>query len=82
MAFSYTAVVARTPAYDGTAVRSPDPVFRRLTNTVDPHLAYQGDAGQNGSASVSVNAALSTPRRLAVDGPARGARQLHRFAWT
>jgi signal peptidase I len=45
MAFSYTATVAKTAAYDGTAVTSPDPVFRRLTNTVDVHYTYTGTPG-------------------------------------
>jgi signal peptidase I len=55
LTFSYTAAVARTPAYDDTTVHSPDPVFRRLTNIVELHLAYQGSPG-----SVSVTAELST----------------------
>jgi signal peptidase I len=53
--FSYTAAVPRTPAYDDTTARSPDPVFRRLTNTVDLHVAYQGSPG-----TVTVSAGLST----------------------
>jgi signal peptidase I len=71
MTFSYTAAVARTPAYDNTTVQSPDPVFRQLTNSVDLHLAYQGNANQGGgdqgstnqssTGSVSVSAELSTP---------------------
>lgn len=61
MTFSYTAAVARTPAYDGTTLHSPDPVFRRLTNTVDLHLDYQGSADQSSGGSVSVSAELSTP---------------------
>jgi signal peptidase I len=56
LTFSYTAAVARTPAYDDTTVHSPDPVFRRLTNTVELHLAYQGSPG-----NASVTAELSTP---------------------
>ena len=39
MAFSYAAVVTRTPAYDGATVRSPEPVFRRLTK----HRRLSGD---------------------------------------
>jgi signal peptidase I len=54
--FAYSAAVGRTPAYDGSIVRSPDPVFRRLSNTVDVHLAYQGRSG-----SVTVSADLATP---------------------
>src|SRR5665811_1860582 len=55
MTFSYTASVPQTPAYDGTTVRSPDPVFRKLTNIVDVHFAYQGTPG-----TVTVSAELST----------------------
>jgi signal peptidase I len=53
--FSYAAAVRLSPAYDGTTVHSPDPVFRRLANTVDLHLAYQGSPGR-----VTVAAELST----------------------
>jgi hypothetical protein len=56
MTFSYTATVARTAAYDTTSVHSPDPVFRRLADTVELHLAYRGNPG-----SISVSAELSTP---------------------
>jgi hypothetical protein len=56
MDFSYTAAVGQSPAYDGTTAQSPDPVFRKLTDTVDVHFTYHGDPG-----AVSVNADLSTP---------------------
>lgn len=56
MAFSYTADVGRSPAYDGTKAASPDPIFRKLANTVDVKLAYSGDPG-----SIIVVAELSTP---------------------
>lgn len=56
MTFSYAATVPRTPAYDGTTVSSPDPVFRRLTNAVDVRFAYQGSPG-----TVTVDAMLSSP---------------------
>src|SRR5664279_186136 len=56
MTFSYSADVPQSPAYDGTTVHSPDPVFRKLTNTVDVQMAYVGDPG-----SMTVNAELSTP---------------------
>ena len=56
MTFSYSADVPQSPAYDGTTVHSPDPVFRKLTNTVDVQMAYVGDPG-----SITVNAELSTP---------------------
>ncbi|KRE76241.1 signal peptidase I [Arthrobacter sp. Soil762] len=56
MDFSYTAAVGQSPAYDGTTAHSPDPVFRKLTNTVDVHFTYHGDPG-----TVTVRAELSTP---------------------
>lgn len=55
MTFAYSAAVPQTPAYDSTTVSSPDPVFRRLSNTVDVSFRYQGRPG-----SVTVNAALTT----------------------
>jgi signal peptidase I len=55
MAFSYTAAVRKTAAYDGTTVTSPDPVFRRLTNRVDVQYTYTGTPG-----TVSVSARLSS----------------------
>jgi signal peptidase I len=55
MTFSYTADVPKTAAYDGTTVTSPDPVFRKLADTVDVHFAYQGDPGR-----MTVSARLST----------------------
>jgi signal peptidase I len=55
MVFSYTATVPKTPAYDTTVVTSPDPIFRKLTHTVDIHYAYHGTAG-----SIAVTASLST----------------------
>ncbi len=56
MTFSYSATVPKSPAYDGTTVNSPDPIFRKLTNTVDVQMAYVGDPG-----SITVDAELSTP---------------------
>lgn len=56
MDFSYTAAVGQSAAYDGNTVSSPDPVFRKLTDTVDIHFTYHGDPG-----TLSVKAALSTP---------------------
>jgi len=56
MDFSYTADVGKTAAYDGTTAQSPDPVFRKLTNTVDVRFRYHGEPG-----TVTVTAALSTP---------------------
>jgi signal peptidase I len=54
--FSYSAHVVRSPAYDGTTVTSPDPVFRALANGVQVAFAYRGAPG-----SVAVDAELSTP---------------------
>jgi signal peptidase I len=56
LTFSYSAAVRPSPAYEGNTARSPDPVFRRLANTVEIHLAYAGDPGD-----LSVAANLSTP---------------------
>jgi signal peptidase I len=53
--FSYSATVPLTAAYDDTTVTAPEPVFRRLTNTVDVQLAYRGGPG-----TLSVDAELST----------------------
>lgn len=56
MDFSYSAAVGQSPAYDGDVAHSPDPVFRKLADTVEVHFAYHGDPG-----TVTVKAALSTP---------------------
>lgn len=56
MAFSYTAIVPASAAYDTTTVTSPDPIFRKLTNTITLRYAYTGGPG-----SVSLDAVLSTP---------------------
>ncbi|GIE94052.1 hypothetical protein Ari01nite_15170 [Paractinoplanes rishiriensis] len=45
MAFSYTASVPRSAAYDGTTVTSPDPIFRKLTNQVKLGLSFRGYPG-------------------------------------
>ncbi len=55
MTFSYTAAVPPSAAYDGTTVTAPQPVFRKLTDGVDVHYAYQGNPG-----SVTVTAELSS----------------------
>jgi signal peptidase I len=55
MAFSYTAEVGRSPAYDDTVVTAPEPVFRRLADTVEVQYSYKGDPG-----IISVHAELST----------------------
>lgn len=55
MTFAYSAEVPRTPAYDGTVVSSPDPVFRKLAHLVEVRFGYQGQPG-----SVTVTAELSS----------------------
>jgi signal peptidase I len=56
MKFSYTADVGRSAAYDGTTAVSPDPVFRKLADTVQVDFAYEGEPG-----TVAVSAELSSP---------------------
>lgn len=56
MQFSYTADVGRSAAYDGTTATSPDPVFRKLANSVDVDFSYHGDPG-----TIAVAAELTTP---------------------
>jgi signal peptidase I len=48
MTYSYSAKVPRSPAYDGTTVSSPDPIFRKLANRVDVRVDYSGPAGTFG----------------------------------
>jgi signal peptidase I len=43
--YSYSTKVPKSPAYDGTTVTSPDPIFRKLANSVDLHTRYKGPAG-------------------------------------
>lgn len=70
MTFSYAAAVPASPAYDGTAVTSPDPVFRRLADTVQVRYSYQGQPGTS-----TVTAELSTASgwhsTIPLAGPAR-----------
>ena len=54
--FSYTANVVKTSAYDGTTVHSPDPIFRKVINTVDLGYAYHGRP-----ATIAVAAVLTAP---------------------
>jgi len=56
MDFSYTADVGHSPAYDGTVAQSPDPVFRKLANTVDVQFTYHGEPG-----TMTVKADISAP---------------------
>jgi signal peptidase I len=55
MTFSYSAEVPKSAAYDDTTVTAPDPVFRKLTDTVEIEYSYRGDPG-----SIAVAAELST----------------------
>ena len=58
--FSYTAAVGQTAAYDASTVYSPEPVFRRVTDSVDLHLAYQAPADRASTTStIAVSAELS-----------------------
>ncbi|KHL05232.1 signal peptidase I [Sinomonas humi] len=55
MSFSYTAPVHQSPAYDGTTVSSPDPVFRRvLAGAITVAYTYHGPSG-----TIGVDAQLS-----------------------
>ena len=56
MVFSYTATVPASAAYDTTTVTSPDPIFRKLTNTITVRYAYTGGPG-----TLRLDADLSTP---------------------
>lgn len=53
--FSYTAPVPPTPAYEGTEVKSPDPVFRKVANIVNVVVDYTGPPG-----AMAIDAKLST----------------------
>ena len=55
MAFSYHADVPASPAYDGTRVDAPSPVFRKLADVVQLSYTYRGEAG-----TATVSAELST----------------------
>jgi signal peptidase I len=43
--FAYWADVPRSPAYDGTVVNGPDPLFRKLVRNVSVQVDYHGHAG-------------------------------------
>ncbi len=45
MDFAYSATIPSTPAYQGTQITSPDPVFRKLANVVDVTYTYKGPPG-------------------------------------
>lgn len=55
MTFAYHTEVPASPAYDGTRVTAPTPIFRNLTNRLDLRYSYQGDPG-----SVALTAQLAT----------------------
>jgi signal peptidase I len=67
MVFSYSASVPKTPAYDGTTVTSPDPVFRKLAKTVTVRYVYAGPPG-----TIAVVARLSSPGGWHATLPLRG----------
>jgi hypothetical protein len=54
MTFSYSAEVPKSAAYDDATVTAPDPVFRKLTDTVEIEYSYRGDPG-----TIAVAAELS-----------------------
>jgi signal peptidase I len=45
LTFSYQAKVPRSPVYEGTTVRAPDPLFRSLVHNVRLSYAYRGRPG-------------------------------------
>ncbi|MEU4238060.1 DUF5305 family protein [Actinoplanes sp. NPDC026619] len=45
IAYSYSATVPKSAAYDGTTVKSPDPIFRKLTDKANLNTRYDGPAG-------------------------------------
>lgn len=55
MTFAYTAKVPQSAAYDGTTVTSPDPIFRKLANTVDLRIDYHGHPGSFDATAVLTN---------------------------
>jgi signal peptidase I len=55
LTFSYRAEVPRSPAYQGTTVMAPDPLFRSLVHTVQLSYAYIGRPG-----TVRLDAELSS----------------------
>lgn len=65
MTFSYSATVPRTAAYDGTTVKSPDPVFRKLADAVAVHYRYEGEPGRLG---VAVELTASSGWRSTIPG--------------
>jgi signal peptidase I len=56
MAFSYSAEVPESPAYDDATVTPPEPIFRKIVDEVEVAYTYRGRPG-----TVSVAAELSTP---------------------
>lgn len=73
MAFSYSATVPRTPAYDGTTITSPEPIFRRVAKHVDVTFRYQGLPGRIGvAAELSVAGGWHTTVPLARERPFTG----------
>jgi signal peptidase I len=45
LTFAYSATVPRSPAYDGTLVTGPEPIFRKLAQRVAVDVRYHGRPG-------------------------------------
>ena len=72
--FSYTATVQRTPAYDGTTVTSPEPVFRNLTHLVDIHYDLNARAtGSTADVTMTTDGGWTSTLRLPALVHTRGA---------
>lgn len=56
MTMSYSAAVRPSPAYDGTVVASPQPVFRSVMRLLTLRVQYRGAPGR-----MRIDAQLSTP---------------------
>ena len=73
IAFSYSAKVPKSPAYDDTTVSAPEPVFRKLTNQVDLRTLYRGPAGTfRLTARLTNGTGWHTTRTLVTDKPFSG----------
>jgi signal peptidase I len=68
--FSYSAAVPPSAAYDTTTVRSPQPIFRRLTDTINIGYVYRGAPGTVSAAAI-VSAPSGWQTRIPLAGPTR-----------
>lgn len=73
VAFSYSATVPLSAAYDGTTVSEPQPVFRALIDEVDVGLTYDSTNPVT-DATVQIDAELSTSNGWKSVVPLRGPR--------